>query len=70
MTCKTDLAKKLTLSQNIYLSSLLLAQYSQGQSFNVIQSQIKDSLKAENKSIDLLSPQQLPLEFDHLMGKL
>ena len=43
---------KLSLSPNIYLSSLLLPQYSKGQYFNVIQSQIKDFLKVANKSKD------------------
>ena len=61
VTCQTTLgifsfslvySKKLSLSQNIYLSSLLLAQFSQGQSFNVIQSQIKDFLKVANKIND------------------
>ena len=43
-------SKRLSLSPNIYLSSLLLSQSSQGQSFNVIQSQIKYFLKVANKS--------------------
>ena len=59
VTCQTALGifsfslvyrKKLSLSPNISLSSLLLAQSSQGQSFDVIQSQIKYFLKVENKS--------------------
>ena len=45
--------KKLNLSPNIYLSSLLLDQSCQGKSFDVIQSQIKDILKVANKSSDL-----------------
>ena len=61
VTCQTALgiflislvySNKLSLSQNIYLSSLLLAQSTQGQSFNVIQSQIKDFLKVADKSND------------------
>ncbi|CAF4255805.1 unnamed protein product, partial [Adineta steineri] len=44
--------KKLSLSPNIYLSSLLLAQYFQGKSFDVIQSQMKYFLKVANKSSD------------------
>ena len=53
MTCQTALgifsfslvySKKLSLSRNIYLSSLLLSQSSQGQSFDVIQSKIKEEL--------------------------
>ena len=61
VTCQTTLgifsfslvySKKLSLSPNIYLSSLLLAQSSQRQSFNVIQSKIKDFLKVSNKSND------------------
>ena len=43
--------KKFSFSLNIYSSSLLLAQISQGQSF-VIQFQIKDLLKMGNISID------------------
>ena len=45
-------SKKLSLSPNIYLSSLLLAQSSQGQSSDVIESQIKYFLKVANKSSD------------------
>jgi hypothetical protein len=45
-------SKKLSLSTNIYLSSLLLAQSAQGQSFNVIQSQIKYFLKVADESND------------------
>ena len=61
MTCQTALeifsfslvcSKKLSLSPNIYLSSVLLAQSSQGQSFDVIQSQIKYFVKVANKSSD------------------
>ena len=36
--------KKLSFFQNIYSSSLQLAQISQGQSFDVIQSQIKEEI--------------------------
>ena len=43
--------KKLSSSPNIYLLSLLLDQFSPGQSF-VMQSQIKDLLKMENKNSD------------------
>ena len=42
---------KLSFTPNIYSSSLLLAQIAQGQSF-VIQFQIKDLLKMENRSTD------------------
>ena len=52
VTCQTYLGKKLSLSQNIYLSSLLLSQSDQGQYFNVIQSHIKYFMKVENKSND------------------
>ena len=61
MTCQTSLGifsfylvyrKKLGVSPNIYLSSLLLAQSSQGQYFDAIQSQIKYFLKMEGKSND------------------
>ena len=45
-------SKKLSLSPNIYLSSLLLSQYSQGKYFDVMQSQIKDFFKVVNKSSD------------------
>ena len=54
VTCQTALGiftfslvyrNKLSISPNIYLPSLVLSQYAQGQSFNVIQSQIKYFLK-------------------------
>jgi hypothetical protein len=45
-------SKKLSFSPNIYLSSFLLAQSSQGQYFDVIQSQIQYFLKVANKSSD------------------
>ena len=44
--------KKLSISQNIYLSSFILAQSSQGQSFDVIRSQIKYFFKVANKRND------------------